>query len=531
MSSSSTYEPPDLENLSVPLVASQTKEAAQWAAVETPPEQGDQNKTSSENQDVVPTASMVTQESTAQWTRGETQTPQYRDLPFAIAFVVQFSIVTLMALFPVAKDDTNQYNSGNSRMLLSSSAFYFLVAIGLPVLAAPALSLLAFKWMMNQPEGLIKAALLSGILSNLYMGFLFAVIGFPFYFFNFIAVAILGCYARTVWNRIPFAAANLRCAVTAIQSNLGITVLALFSSFVSLVWIFIFYNAYAGVKDADFMKASSGSTNYNTSSSDQGDLSAIGTLVMLLLGLSFYWTLQVLHNTVRATNAGVIGTFWFAPIEASSFCSNAIKDSLSRSLTYSFGSICFGSLIVAILKVLRDILRRARHNRNVSGVVRLCAECILDFIERMVRYFNKWAFIYVGLYGYSYLDAGKNVMELFRARGYGPIITDGLVNRLLSIMGFSIGITIGLAALVIGNLHGVDDSNAGLAVITAFMIGMLFSWTMMSTVMGAVETIVVCMAEAPAEGKANHPQLYNQLESSYTNVYPDIPFGVVVIPM
>ena len=51
----------------------------------------------------------------------------------------------------------------------------------------------------------------------------------------------------------------------------------------------------------------------------------------------------------------------------------------------------------------------------------------MGIIEAIVEYFNRWAFIYVGLYGYSFMEAGQNVMTLFKARGWTMIITDDLV--------------------------------------------------------------------------------------------------------
>jgi hypothetical protein len=42
---------------------------------------------------------------------------------------------------------------------------------------------------------------------------------------------------------------------------------------------------------------------------------------------------------------------WFAPDEASGFCSKAVTDSSARASTYSLGSICLGSLLTAILQV------------------------------------------------------------------------------------------------------------------------------------------------------------------------------------
>lgn len=62
-------------------------------------------------------------------------------------------------------------------------------------------------------------------------------------------------------------------------------------------------------------------------------------------------------------------------------------------MTTSFGSICFGSLIVAIIQALRQLAHQARQNGD-AGILACIAECILGCLESIAEYFNKWAFIY-----------------------------------------------------------------------------------------------------------------------------------------
>ena len=109
---------------------------------------------------------------------------------------------------------------------------------------------------------------------------------------------------------------------------------------------------------------------------------------------------QVFQNTIHVIIAGVVSTWWFAPDEASSCCSKAIKDSFVRATTTSFGSICFGSLLVAIIQTLRSMVESARHNddNGACGSIMLClVDCCLSCVEGMLEYFNKYAYIYVGM--------------------------------------------------------------------------------------------------------------------------------------
>lgn len=148
-----------------------------------------------------------------------------------------------------------------------------------------------------------------------------------------------------------------------------------------------------------------------------------------------------------------MGTYFFDKADADRCCSPAVVSSLYRSLTYSFGSIAFGSLVQAIVTALRVIVENARNqqqNSQGNGGLLLCIlDCILKCFEDIVEYFNQWAYVFVGIYGYSYLESGRKVIELFRARGWTSIITNSLVGFVLAFSMFTIAIVTGFTALAI----------------------------------------------------------------------------------
>jgi hypothetical protein len=76
---------------------------------------------------------------------------------------------------------------------------------------------------------------------------------------------------------------------------------------------------------------------------------------------------------------------------------NPTVKSAKRALTTSFGSICYGSLIIALVQTLRALVRgaadQARSEGNLFSLFCLyCLDCILSIIEAMVEYFNKVKF-------------------------------------------------------------------------------------------------------------------------------------------
>lgn len=55
--------------------------------------------------------------------------------------------------------------------------------------------------------------------------------------------------------------------------------------------------------------------------------------------------------------------------------------------------------------------------------------------------------MYVGVYGYPFLTAGKKVMTLFQHRGWTVVINDNLVSNALGLMCFVIALLSGFIPL------------------------------------------------------------------------------------
>ena len=95
-------------------------------------------------------------------------------------------------------------------------------------------------------------------------------------------------------------------------------------------------------------------------------------------------------------------------------------------MTTSFGSICFGSLIVAILKVIQAVARSA-FGQNRNSIIACLALCLITCIERLMEYFNLYAFTHVAIYGCDYITAAKLTWEFIKQSIWAAVINDILV--------------------------------------------------------------------------------------------------------
>lgn len=136
----------------------------------------------------------------------------------------------------------------------------------------------------------------------------------------------------------------------------------------------------------------------------------------------------------------------------------------------------------------------------------------------------KWAFIYVGLYGYSYLEAGKNVFTLFRNRGWEAIIADDLIQNVLFLMALVTGGVMGGVALIIEISTNLFEDAGGdskaISFLLGFIVGLAICSVLLSTVGSGVNAVIVLFAEAPADFERNHPQLSQRMRTTWNQVYP-----------
>lgn len=319
--------------------------------------------------------------------QGEKQPNHYRDAWALVLFLVQLCIVGYLGLAWGIKSLNYEVSSSSSSYGSSSTQHFggmlglFIISCVVTIIASAGMLVI----MTNYAQSLVQYSLIFSIVCDA-----FVVIYFILHknmagllvsiFLLLIAIA----YSVQVWRRIPFAAANLETALTAVRANGGLSLVAVgVSVAVNIIFASIWLLAWVGVY-----------VRYTAKTCDGSDacFSHTNPLVVLLFLLSFYWTSEVGRNVLHVTVAGVVGTWWFAPDEASAFFSPAIRDSFSRATSYSLGSICLGSLLTASLTLMYDVIHQARKNGRGNEMILCVLECICVFLERLVAYFNKWAY-------------------------------------------------------------------------------------------------------------------------------------------
>jgi Plasma-membrane choline transporter len=156
----------------------------------------------------------------------------------------------------------------------------------------------------------------------------------------------------------------------------------------------------------------------------------------------------------------------------------------------------------------------------------LDARDLFRSIQSIIEFINRWAYVMIGLYGFSYLEAGRNVIQLFQSKGWTVMITDDLGENVMFMISAAIGILTGLVGIVLSLMDSnmLDSLGMGNPVATGFLIGLLvgfvFSSIVLSVVGSAVNTAIVCYVEDPAAFQMNHPMLSNEMRQAWIEAWP-----------
>lgn len=446
----------------------------------------------------------------------------------------------------------------NAIALLGVSGFYACI-----------LSYLSFGFMLIMSRALIHVTLVFSIILSLAWGMLGLRTIDPYGLISIMGFgALLLTLGYTIynWQRVPFASTNLHTALCAMRCTSDITLLGMGSILVAFAWCIVWSMAFIGSVDTF----------------DPGECLHQSTCVfevplvrILLYGffaVSFYWTNNVIKNVLSVTVASAIGTWWYYPQEIGPFCTPAVGQPLLRSLTKSLGSICLGSLVSQALQFvyivgrcfccLSSCHRGADPSDNetegrdkeipvgnndeesntskltspapssVSGSVASKAEMAISSLARKeeasggdvgrkIRCFNRWAYTYIGMYGYDFCEGGEKAIQLFEAREWMEVVRDNLIQNVLLMASIVIGGSTGSFAVLAEEVDGYFFTTLHKPITTAFLIGSVLGFVLSNVLLlgvvgSAVNTILVCFAAGPFEFDRNHPRLSREMRDVWS---------------
>lgn len=402
------------------------------------------------------------------------------------------------------------------------------LAAGLGLVA----NVLSFVWlgfMLNLSTALITSTVFLSIMSAALLALLSLLSGHLIGCFLFASLAVAGlCLLREDPSRVLVSSSILGTACRAVAESRNLFGAAYLLMALQFLWVVIWAVAATGVYTT---VAADSHGNYLQSGRQYG--AGQKALLGFFLLFSLYWGAGVCQNTLRCTVVGAVAAWWYVPGPAR----DSVSLALARATGPSLGSVCKGSLAVSLIETCRASLR-GLGGVGLGGSERrpgccpcclcpgccLCGcrwvcGCVLDYllgcVEAAWRAFNRFAFVFVGVWGYPYGEAARLALRLFETRGWEVILNDYLIGNVLflgcMLMG---GVTAFLGVMTTRLLPEAFEAlpaSATFVGLAGFLIGMGNCLLFVSVVSSAVDTVFVCFAASPYVLQTNRPAEYAHL--------------------
>ncbi|XP_039042280.1 CTL-like protein DDB_G0274487 [Hibiscus syriacus] len=306
--------------------------------------------------------------------------------------------------------------------------------------------------------------------------------------------AVQFLYVIAVIDRLPFTMLVLQKAVKLVWSLPEVMRVAYAFIAVMLLWMGIWSFGISGVV-----------------ASSRGDLGRWWLLVVLSVNL--FWTGAVLCNTVHVIVSGLVFLVLIhGGRNASSMPPNSLMKSLRYAITTSFGSICYGSLFTAAIRTLRWEIRGFRSKIGNNECLLCCVDFLFQLVETLVRFFNKYAYVQIAIYGKGFNRSARDAWELFQSIGVEALVAYDCSGAVL-LMGTILG------GLITGTCAGVWTwitwkDRVIMVGSTAMLMGMVLVGLAMVVVESAVTSIYICYAEDPSLIRRWDHQFFNQMSET-----------------
>ena len=255
-------------------------------------------------------------------------------------------------------------------------------------------------------------------------------------------------------KRLAFVGENLAVSITIIQTYPKTVVYSLLVCIPQTIWLFIWVMGAIGVYGT--MEANNAKKEARCELARAGTVPSEGVLskpnakgegggrcmgiippqfVVFLLYVSLFWGVKCLSYIVHCTIAGTAGTWWFRGNQEE----NVVRDSFNRAAPIpgkgeSFGSVSKGALLVAVITALKMVISEKLKKYPVFGV-------ILGVLVKLMEYINKFALVFVALYGMPFSKAGSACFAMFNDFGVATLVNDVMLDIIIFFACIGIGFT------------------------------------------------------------------------------------------
>jgi len=148
-----------------------------------------------------------------------------------------------------------------------------------------------------------------------------------------------------------------------------------------------------------------------------------------------YWGVFFFTAFGELVLAGVFSE-WYWTMNKKKLVSCSLGSAMWNATVYHLGTIAFGSLIIAIIRMIKTILEYVekkckRFNNDLTRCLLCACKCCLWCLEKFMRFINRNAYIMCAVKSSNFCKSAKDAFNLLMRNLVRVVVLDGVVDFLL----------------------------------------------------------------------------------------------------
>ena len=241
-----------------------------------------------------------------------------------------------------------------------------------------------------------------------------------------------------------------------------------------------------------------------------GLISAVGSIIVAMryvspyihlihiVSLQFLFISNIIDSTFLFFFPYKSVAKWYFTRDKKQINSATVLSSVSTTLWYHVGTAAFGSLIIAIIQLIRAIITKLQKkakqmDSKCAQAILCCCQCCVFCFEKCMKFINKNAYIQTAIFGTSFCTSAKQAFFLI-LRNALRIGSIGYVSTLVVFMGkiFISITTTGLIYMAMDDAIEEEVHSLYGPVIFAFLISYFVADMFMDVFDMSTSTILQC---------------------------------------
>jgi len=347
---------------------------------------------------------------------------------------------------------------------------------------------------------------------------------------NYIAVAafVIGgflvccgsCLCACTWfcyrDLIPLTIEVIAAVTDVVLRYMSMLWISACSAIASVLWSFICVGVFVGVAARNTRISA---TTPSGASTGAGPI--LGYIQYFFEMLVYFWGGFVAFNTCHVTFCGVFGRWYYGKTTDST-----VRDSVKVACSTSFGSICFGSLIIAVIRAMEAVARKLQNDAEesenyvacvIACIIRMVISCIGDILE----WISLYAYVQVAIRGLSFISAAKATYSMATISNLTYVVSAILVGWVVSmgavLCGLSSALASGILAYLICDVPEFCVALSVIAAIFGLLAGCIAGGSAVGVINSGAVTILMSWAENPDVLQHTHKDLHGKFTNIISN--------------